>query len=319
MPFTAYALVKNLDSRSDELRFQDFSLRKLRAGRRAQVEEAMQIFPRARVSFGDWVYERIYQAPPPVAEGQQDIGFGRIPSQSEDDLLIFRLFKIGDICFSGQAIRSPDGTLNTQYPYWAISDVNTILQYRMEQSECASWDALALEMPQCEGWNSTWFQTARRFFLSGGAKEFNTYFDIVERIVDYMVALEAILSTDKDYLRRQLSERGTRLLNPPDREECARLIKKFYDVRSTIAHGSQLSERDKAYVRNRRSDFETLIRSVLIAALRNLPSDDVQKKARLARLFEVSDEDLRNRMEEIFHRLSNDDEKRRLIVRLNNA
>lgn len=171
MPFTAYALVKNLDSRGDELQFQHFRLRKLRAGRRGEVEEARQIFTHAPVSFGDWVYERIYDQPPPVADGQQDIGFGRIPSQSEDDLLIFRLFKTGDICFSGQAIRSSDGALNTQYPYWAISDINTTLRYRMEQNECASWDALALEMPNCEGWNSTWFQTARRFFLSGGAKD----------------------------------------------------------------------------------------------------------------------------------------------------
>src|SRR5690349_16499554 len=108
MPFTAYALVKNLDCRGDELLFQHFRLRKLRTGRRAEVEEACQLFPYARVSFGDWVYERTYVQPPPVAEGQQDVGFGRIPSQSEDDLLIFRLFKIGDICFSGQAIRSPD-------------------------------------------------------------------------------------------------------------------------------------------------------------------------------------------------------------------
>ncbi len=318
MPFTAYALVKNLGSSGDELQFQDFCLRKLRAGRRAEVDEARKTFPRGRVSFGDWVYERIYQQPPPVAQGQQDIGFGRIPSQSEDDLLIFRLFKVGDICFSEQSIRSPDGTLNTQYPYWAISDVNTTLRYSMDQDDCASWDALALELPTCEGWNSTWFQTARRFFLSGGAKEFNLHWDIVDRIVDYMVALEAVLSTDKDYLRRQLSQRGSRLLNPAAPEECARLIKRFYDVRSTIAHGSKLSERDKDYIRNSRSDFEAVVRSVLIAALRTLPSDDADQKRRLTVLFDVSDEDLANKVEEIFSRITNDEEKGRLIARLNN-
>jgi hypothetical protein len=318
MPFTAYALVKNLDSHGDELQFQDFSLRKLRAGRHAEVEEAKQIFPRGRVSFGDWVYERIYQQPPPVAQGQHDIGFGRIPSQSEDDLLIFRLFKVGDICFSEQSIRTPDGTLNTQYPYWAMSDVNTTLRYSMDQRECASWDALALELPTREGWNSTWFQTARRFFLSGGAKEFNLHWDIVDRIVDYMVALEAVLSTDKDYLRRQLSQRGTRLLNPQVPDECARLIKKFYDVRSTIAHGSRLSERVKDYIRNNRSDFEDVVRRVLVAALRALPSDDADKNQHLSVLFDVSDEDLANKVEEIFSRITNDERKGILLARLNN-
>jgi hypothetical protein len=133
-----------------------------------------------------------------------------------------------------------------------------------------------------------------------------------------MVALEAVLSTNKDYLRRQLSQRGSRLLNPAAPEECARLIKRFYDVRSTIAHGSKLSERDKEYIRNTRSDFEAVVRSVLIAALRTLPSDDADKKRRLTVLFDVSDEDLANKVEEIFSRVTNDEEKGRLIARLNN-
>lgn len=133
-----------------------------------------------------------------------------------------------------------------------------------------------------------------------------------------MVALEAILSTDKDYLRRQLSERGTRILNPEDTEACSRLIRRFYDLRSTIAHGGQLSEPNKRYVRDHRNDFETLVRKILIAALRTLPSDDGRKKARLAELFDVSDEDLANKVEEIFRHISSDDEKQRIIARLNN-
>jgi len=60
-----------------------------------------------------------------------------------------------------------------------------------------------------------------------------------------------------------------------------------------------------------------MVRNVLIAALRTLPSDDDQKKTRLAGLFEVSDEDLRNKIEDIFHRLSNDDERRIVIAHLN--
>ena len=56
--------------------------------------------------------------------------------------------------------------------------------------ECGGWDVLGQELPNCDGWNSTWFQIARRFFLSGGAKEFNLHWDIVDRIVDYMVLLK---------------------------------------------------------------------------------------------------------------------------------
>jgi hypothetical protein len=133
-----------------------------------------------------------------------------------------------------------------------------------------------------------------------------------------MVALEAVLSTNKDYLRRQLSERGSRILNLAAPEECARLIKRFYDVRSTIAHGSKLSDRNKNYITENRRDFEAVIRSILILALRTLPSDEGDKNQRLTALFEVSDEDLTNKIEEIFSRISTQEERNRLIERLNN-
>ena len=239
--FTAYALIKNLDSRSNVLQFNEFSLRKIQQGRRRELEAARELFPYSRVTFGDWVYEKSYQQAPPVAPHQHDIGFGRIPSETEDLLLLLRLFKAGDLCFSSQAIRDHDGRVNPQYPYWAMADIVSTFPYTIEQAECAAFDAFAFEIPQYGSWQSTWFQTARRFFLSGGAKEFNLHWDLVDRIVDYATALEAVLSTEMDYLRRQLSMRGTRLLGHDGPNEDTRLIKRFYDLRSTIAHGSQRS------------------------------------------------------------------------------
>lgn len=142
-------------------------------------------------------------------------------------------------------LETEDGRLSPQYPYWAMSDIVTTFPYQLEQVECDQWVQFALELPQREGWRSPWFQTARRFFLYGGAKEFNLDWNLLDRIVDFVTALEAVLSTEMDYLRRQLSMRGTRLLSENEPEETTRLIKKFYDLRSTIAHGSQISQRDK--------------------------------------------------------------------------
>lgn len=316
--FTAYALVKNLDSRVDELHFQNFIIRKLRAGYRDELEHARSLFPYSRVSFGDWVYEKSYEKPPQVLNSEQDVGLGRIPIETEDALLLFRLFSIGDICFTAQTIRQPDGGLNFQYPYWAMSDIHTILPYRMEQDVCPKWDEFAAEIPTYEGWNSIWFKTARSFFLSGGAKEFNVYWDRLERIVDYMVALEATLSTETDYLRRRLSERAIKLLGltETNRDEKLRLLKKFYDFRSSIAHGSQVSEKNKDFIKSNRDEFESIVRSILVEAIRSLPSDESQRKSQLSQLFDISDEDRCEKISTDFFRISDTRARYKLLILL---
>lgn len=317
---TAYALLKNLDSHHDELRFRNFTLQRIPQGNRVELERVQEIFPQARtrVTFGSWIYERVYQEPPPVLEGEHDVGFGRIPMETEDAILLLRLFKAGDICFCAQSLRLPDGQIGTQYPYWAMADINSTFPFTMEQNECRPWDDWAAEISLHDSWRSIWFRTSRRFFLSGGAKEFNLHWDLTDRIVDYMVVVEASLSTDNDYLSRQLVERTAAILRliGPERDAASRLIKKFYSFRSTIAHGSQLSDAQKRYIRQNTTEFETLVRSILVAALRSLPQESDKKKAYLVRLFEVTDQDRSDKTYELFSRILSKKARARLLGRL---
>jgi hypothetical protein len=318
MAYIAYALVKNLHSRrSNELRFREFSISKIRQGDWGRVREVQEIFPRARVNYGDWVFEKSYEQPSPVSGLEQDIGFGRIPLEVEDTLLLFRLFRVGDIGFSHHSIREPDGKLYTQYPYRALSDVNTVSHYEMERNDCAEWDAFASELPTYESWHSSWFKTARRFFLYGGAKEFNVHWGDVDRIVDYMIALEATLVPEHDFVGRRLRERAALLLNQ-DAEastDTKRLIRDFYDIRSAIAHGGELGERHRETLR-RKNDFETVFRSILVGALRQLPAEEAARNELLTRLYDVPDEARSEKVFQDYCSISSDEVRRSLLQRL---
>jgi hypothetical protein len=111
---------------------------------------------------------------------------------------------------------------------------------------------------------------ARRYFLYGGAKEFNCYaerqsgieINEIDRIVDYMIALEAALVPEKDFVGRRLRERATCLLckDPGDAEATKKLLRELYDVRSTIAHGSPLSDEKRDFLQRGRGDFENVVR-----------------------------------------------------------
>ena len=152
-----------------------------------------------RVNFGDWVYEKSYTSLPPV-RGAAPSGFGGIPEDTEDSLLLLRLFKGGDISFAQIAVRDQTGGLSSQYSHRVISDLAfTTFPYRLSQVECPKWGVFAHGLRRSPAWRSSWFAVARRNFLYGGAKEFNCYterqtgieINEVDRIVDYMIALEA--------------------------------------------------------------------------------------------------------------------------------
>jgi molybdopterin-binding protein len=80
--------------------------------------------------------------------------------------------------------------------------------YALQRSECSSFDAFADSLRQTAGWNSDWFKTAQRFFLYGAAKEFEADFGIVDRVLDYMIAMEAALVTRIQSHAMRLSARN---------------------------------------------------------------------------------------------------------------
>lgn len=69
--------------------------------------------------------------------------------------------------------------------------------------------------------------------------------DIGLKVAFYCVSFEALLSTDKDAVAHRIAERAAVLIGTPaDKVTIYRDIKKLYDGRSKVLHGSQLKEKD---------------------------------------------------------------------------
>lgn len=96
---------------------------------------------------------------------------------------------------------------------------------------------------------------AQRFFLYGAAKEFEADFGVIDRILDYMIAMEAALVPERDHGGRLLRERAMVLLH--ETAEAKRVMKKFYDVRSDIAHGASVGEERIAFLKERMGEMES--------------------------------------------------------------
>lgn len=331
--YTAYVLVKNLDRAPGEqnadravLDFADFKISTIpqfEGPHGNWLTNARGTFPEAQI--GDWVYEKSYSSPPPAA-GAAPSGLGRIPEDIEDTLLLLRLFKEGDLSFVRVKIRGEDGKLYRQYPYRVISDIATVLPYRFAQTECPKWNAFARELKSLPAWSSSWFRVARRFFLYGGGKELNCYKEAgagienneVDRIVDYTIALEAALVPEKDFVGRSLRERAVHLVHVGDAksEETKRLLRDFYNIRSTIAHGSPLSDEQRGLITANRVQFELIVRKVLVEGIRRLPPDEGERRKMLEQLWHPSDADRAQKIFEDFGKIKDKEERRHLAGRL---
>jgi hypothetical protein len=282
--YTAYALVEFIDSKDSELRFRDFRIRRISST--GDREDAQALFPGARIYGTEWLYERTYQDSE-VAKGAY--GFGRIPGDLENTLLLLRLFRPGDIIFTRHSIREPNGELSIQFPQRIAADITTTSFFRFSQTECDSWDKFKSELTASQSWPSQWFATARRFFLYGGAKEFNPEWNEVDRIVDYMIALEATLVPEHGFgIGQRLRKRAVSLLGLRDdpAKDTNRVLRDFYEVRSILVHGSALGDRHKKTLQQM-GQFELLVRQILVVALQQVPPDEGNRKQRLAGLYDV--------------------------------
>jgi hypothetical protein len=322
--YTAYALVRNLshaDSKKNaenaKLQFRDFCLWNLpqcEVPYENRLNRARGVFAGATVSFGDWVYERNYSAPP-RARGLYRSDLGCVAEDAEDDLLLLRLFKTGDISFARVAFCDVSGGLCPLYPYRVISDFRSPLIYRIAQNECPDFDAFSSELGRGAAWGSHWFMIARRYFLYGGAKEFNCEAD---RILDYMIALEAALVPERDFVGRRLRERAERLVckGPAEFSATKELLRELYGVRSTIAHGSPLTDAQRDFLHVRRNDVEDVVRKVLVESLRKVPAEEDERKAHLGNLWDISDGDRAQKLYEDFCNIKDSGERSRLLDRL---
>ena len=295
MSVTAYALIRNFSSDADELRFSQFRLRHIRQGfDRELLEHAERLFPTLKPRWDDWIYECHYESVPPSNTDSGGL-LGGVPIDTENVLMLLRLFRPGDITFAGQAFERGNELL-WQQPYRLLADLTSSRHYELKQTECEEFDAFSTELTPFFSCGATWFDVARRFFLYGGAKEFNRHHDAVDRIVDYMIALESTLVFETEFISRRLRERAVRLLR---REATAliHLLRDFYGVRSTIVHGTPLSKTNRE-VLDRMPEFEEAMRAVLVAAIRAIPPDEQRRRIFLTSLYEIGDSERADKIQQ---------------------
>jgi hypothetical protein len=304
--YTAFVLVKNLDSKSDELNFSNFRLKKIQQDDDDLFDEARKsLFPGEHADKDDWIYERKYHAITPKC-------YNRILNDINDILFLLRLFKVGDLVFLQTHIKGTDQKPLCQLPYRVIIDISPFHMYEMQNNECSQFDEFASEIMFRKNWHSPWFQTARRFFLYGSSKEFNPKISEVDRIVDFMIVMESILVPERDFVGRRLRERAASLLKTHDIDYSGtkRLLRDFYELRSTIVHGSDVSS-FKNVIKNKHIEFENIVRKVIIEAVKVLAEDDAHRQKYLKGLFDVSDNDRANKVYEDFCAIKNINERRR--------
>ena len=307
----SYVLVTNLRSKSEQLHFADFKFVRVGSNLDYDLKKAHSLFARAMPLYKDWFYERNYKGSDELME--------KIPYDVEDTLFFLRLFKPGDLVFQNLCIETENGELLSQLPYRVMAHIHTTQMYQLETEECEAFDNFAKEMGSQRNLATSWFKTARRFFLYGGGKEFNPFHDEVDRVVDYMTALEALLVPEHDFVGRRLRERATSLLNDSnaDPEDVKHLFKGFYNVRSAVVHGSNISD-FKNGILKRNGDFERVVRRIIIQALKTLPENDKDRKAYLKNLFDVEDRDRSEQAFGDFCSVSTRQEKKNLFDRISN-
>lgn len=269
--FKALVLVRNFESKSSAINFGEFAVEQVGS----KFTKLREDLSSADVNQDDWILEKLYSAPPPGPPGSP---VGGIPNDLEDLLLLLRLFKPGDISFVKQAVTLPSGRVLVQFPYRAMNDLNSYSnsRFQIESAECQAWKASADLIRRSQSWRSAWFATAKRFFLSGGAKEFNPEWDDVDRIVDYATALEATLVPEKDFIKRRMSQRAGALLLNEGLGETAEIVgffERIYKIRSQIVHGDALDDENREWLISNNAQIELRMRQVLKAAVTGLPSD----------------------------------------------
>ncbi len=314
--FKAFVLVRNLNSHAESLGFGEFTIN--RVGLR--FKELREVFSSVDVNQDDWIFEKSYAQLPLGPPGSP---VGSIPNDIEDTLLLLRLYKVGDISFIKLAIVPPSGNTIVQFPYRAMNDLNSYspLRFNVESEDCQSWKAFADGIRESQSWKSGWFAVARRFFLYGGAKEFNPKWDDVDRILDYATALESTLVPERDYNTQRISRRASALItlgNSVQTEEIRKLVKRFYDIRSRIVHGCELSDENRKWLFENCDQVELRVRQILVTAVQKLPPGEADRRNALARLYDPTDEDRGNSAFAKFREIKTQEVRKAIAVKIAN-
>lgn len=308
--YTSYALFRNVEQAEAVLRFKDFEMRPISTP--GDMRDLKELF--GTIFYNTyWLYVRTYDG----ESSDENALFRRISRDVEDTLLKLLLFKSGDLCLMRQTIRDSQGKILSPYPHRFMSDAITANHYRFGLDDVESFNHFCLQIESSSGWDSGWFRTARNFFLYGAAKEFHIEAREIDRILDYVIALEAVLAPEKDlHISARVRNRAVKLLGSDDHDGVSRLLRDAYSLRSKIAHGNPVIDDDALWLRNHMQRFEEYLRKIIVNALVTFPADDAGRKAKLKSLHDVTDTDRKGKIEEIFESITSLPEKQALLREL---
>jgi hypothetical protein len=315
----ALILLENFDSGGSVLKFSDFQIFQVTSSNWDEVKEWFRPTFVSRQGT-DYILHKIA---PILPHGNDIVGLGGLPYESEDLMLLLRLFRVGDLRFNAQIFRNAEGELLRQFAYPpVISEGPSSQKYKFGASDIPNFEAFAKQMRSGPGWSSSWFRVARRYFLWGGSKEFNCVRDHpatweLERVLDYMVALEATLVPEKDFVSRRLRERGASILTTDlaEREVIRKRLRDFYEIRSRLAHGDGANGSMQATLGGM-GEFERDIRGILAYGLSHFPADSEERNAALRAHFDIDDTDRARKVCDDFHHIKDEGAKESLVAHL---
>jgi len=94
-----------------------------------------------------------------------------------------------------------------------------------------------------------------------------------------------------------MSRRAAALIAPADplqTEVITKFIRRFYETRSRIVHGSGLGDDNRQWLFEHCGQVEHRVREVLVKAVQKLPPEEKDRRVALAALYDLTDSDRGN-------------------------
>jgi hypothetical protein len=194
-------------------------------------------------------------------------GVDGIINNLDELLLIFRLFKTGDIIITDSLFENKEtgGKSTNRYSL----DRFSILKYRFTQSEIVSFNNFKNNLKKKIGFNNKFYKFSLNYFTAGINKGFSNNLESLDRIVDYFIALESLflMESEGENLTEIISNRISNFLKVKD---AIKIVKYFYNIRSRVVHGDYIFKSEYELkkkieeVKIKLPEFENLIRQIFI-------------------------------------------------------
>ena len=288
--FRVYILINNFETQNKKLDFRDFKIMSVKKGpEAAEWKEKLgcRVVPR-NILIKEFLNYRMKD---------DDIsGFDGIIDSILDLLLAFRLLKVGDIVFGDLLIEDMEGHDSWHNPYSVARP--SFFKYSFGHDEIENFNNFRDIIANKVGYGNRFYKFSLNHFMSGVDKSFFYKIGNLERIVDYVVALESLFLIDSQlyFLRHTITERISTLLKD---DSVRKIVKFMYDERSKIVHGSNIGlsenkrQRKIEKIKAHMPRFESLMREVFLKLLDFSFSRKEEIVKFMKELYDVPSESLR--------------------------